>query len=286
MERLLAINGTRLWTATAGESPSRRMILCHGGPGGYDDMESLAAGLSDLATVHRYDQRGCGRSDRTPPYTVATYLADLEALREHWGYRSWVVAGHSWGAGLALAYALAYPDRVDGLVYISGTGLGSAWHAEYRVNRLARLTAAEQERWHYLREQLKSSQALAPAEVAALDREYTQLYRSTDWADRRNLPPLPEQAPPANHEVNSLLNAEWAEYLAGLDRRRLAQLTVPTLVVHGQQDPRPAWAAREVAEALPNAQFTLLEGVGHYPYLEEPHLLLAPIRPFLDGLQA
>jgi proline iminopeptidase len=58
--------------------------------------------VEDLVTVHRYDQRGSGRSVAHPPYHLADFITDLEALREHWRRERWVVAGHSWGAQLAL----------------------------------------------------------------------------------------------------------------------------------------------------------------------------------------
>jgi proline iminopeptidase len=66
-----------------------------------------------------FDQRGSGRS--TPRGSVqantsADLLADIERLRAHLRIERWVVAGGSWGAGLAIAYAAAHPDRCLGLV--------------------------------------------------------------------------------------------------------------------------------------------------------------------------
>ena len=110
-------------------------MLCHGGPGLYDYLEPVADMIDDFATVHRYDQRGCGRSQDKPPYDIATFVADLDAFRAHWGCDSWTVMGHSWGAELALMYALRHPEHVSRLVYLSGTGIDPAWHAEYRRNR-------------------------------------------------------------------------------------------------------------------------------------------------------
>jgi len=77
----------------------------------WDYLEPVAAMLDDLWTVYRYDQRSCGRSTGGPPYDVATAVADLDALREHWGLSQWIVLGHSWGATLALAYGLAIPPK-------------------------------------------------------------------------------------------------------------------------------------------------------------------------------
>jgi proline iminopeptidase len=95
--------------------------------------------VEDLARVYRFDPRGCGRSSPVPPYDVPTLLADLEALRTTLGHEHWVVAGHSFGADLALAYALEYRDRVRALVYVSGTGVQDdrQWHAAYEAGREA-----------------------------------------------------------------------------------------------------------------------------------------------------
>ncbi len=122
------VEGASLWTARQGSGPA--VVLCHGGPGLWDYLGPVAAMIDDLATVYRYDQRACGRSTGGPPYNVATAVADLDALRAHWGLTDWIAAGHSWGATLALAYCLQYPGRARGLIYLSGTGVDPAWHAE------------------------------------------------------------------------------------------------------------------------------------------------------------
>jgi proline iminopeptidase len=56
-------------------------------------------------------------------------------ISTHWGLERVVVAGHSWGATLALHYALVHPRHVQGILYLSGTGIDPAWRAAYHVNR-------------------------------------------------------------------------------------------------------------------------------------------------------
>lgn len=92
-ERHVTVNGLSFWTATQGAGPP--VVLCHGGPGIYDYLEPVAAMIDDLATVHRYDQRGCGRSEDGSAHDLATFGDDLDAIRRHWGYESWTVIGHS-----------------------------------------------------------------------------------------------------------------------------------------------------------------------------------------------
>lgn len=70
VEERVAVGGAPLWTATSGTSPP--LVLAHGGPGMWDYLESVARMVDDLVTVHRYDQRGCGRSPAGPPYRGPT----------------------------------------------------------------------------------------------------------------------------------------------------------------------------------------------------------------------
>ncbi len=101
-------DGVRMWTESQGSGPS--LALCHGGPGLWDYLQPLASLMDDVVRVHRFDQRGCGRSDGSEgPFTIHRYVADLEDIRRAMGLNNWIVAGHSWGATLALQYALAHP---------------------------------------------------------------------------------------------------------------------------------------------------------------------------------
>jgi pimeloyl-ACP methyl ester carboxylesterase len=61
-------DGCRLWALQTGHGPP--LVLCHGGPGLWDMFDDLAPTLADAARVVRWDQRGCGRSERRGPFTV------------------------------------------------------------------------------------------------------------------------------------------------------------------------------------------------------------------------
>ena len=149
-EMVVTDDGCGLWTARSGTGGP--LILCHGGPGFWDIFGGLAGLLGDSVTVHRWDQRGCGRSERRGPYTVDRSLADLDAVRRHHGLARTALLGHSWGAELALRYTLAHPDRVTGLVYVSGAGVDpeETWHDDYERNLQARL-GDDLDRWRELK---------------------------------------------------------------------------------------------------------------------------------------
>ena len=94
-------------------------VILHGGPGGA--VNPTMRRFFDPAKwrMALFDQRGCGRSRPNASLednTTWSLIADIERLREHLGVEKWTVFGGSWGSTLALAYAIAHPDRVDGLV--------------------------------------------------------------------------------------------------------------------------------------------------------------------------
>jgi len=279
-EQHVTANGVSLWTATQGTGPP--VVLCHGGPGLYDYLEPVASTIDYLATVHRYDQRGCGRSQDAPPYDIATFVADLDALRAHWGYHAWTVIGHSWGADLALMHALRHPKRVVSLVYLSGTGIDPAWHAGYRRNRAAKLTPGDRQRLRHLDE--RRAVASEP-DLARINDERIALLARTEYFDVTQL----EQTPrydrfPVNVALNATLGAE-ANRLeeSGELPAQVAELTVPTLVLDGEADPRPRWARAQLAEQLPNGRHVTIPRAGHEPWIEQPEATRQVLRAFLTA---
>ena len=100
------------------------ILLLHGNGATSEDM--VASGLVDrLARSHRVivpDRPGYGYSDR-PPGTIWSPEKQAELVRElldRLGVENPVVVGHSWGAMVALALALVAPERVRGLLLLSG----------------------------------------------------------------------------------------------------------------------------------------------------------------------
>lgn len=88
-----ADDGVELW-ANERAPPGVPLVLCHGGPGMWDNLGPLAALLDHDRQVVRWDQRDCGRSGGADgPFSLAQSLADLEAVRQHLGISRWIVGG-------------------------------------------------------------------------------------------------------------------------------------------------------------------------------------------------
>ena len=281
-EEYATVNGVRLWTAVQGSGPP--LVLCHGGPGVYDYLGPIADMVNDVATVYRYDQRGCGRSKDLPPCDVSTFVDDLDGLRAHWGLDTWLVGGHSWGANLALAYCLAYPDRAIGLVQLSGTGIDLHWRVEYHANREARLSPEERDRFRYLQERRKIA---AGAELAAVREERSRLLELTEYHDVAQLESIPSYDEfPFNFGQNSEMNRDWERFTRQPDlASQVARLETPALIIYGEADPRPRRPSLELAELLPHGRFVELPEAGHDLWVQQPDALREALRGFLQDIK-
>ena len=120
--RFLDVNGVRLHYLERGSGEP--LVLLHGNGSMIEDFES--SGLIDLAAkdyrVIVFDRPGFGHSDR-PRNVVWTPAAQAELIKQaltRLDVSNAIVLGHSWGASVAVALALKYPDLIRGLVLASG----------------------------------------------------------------------------------------------------------------------------------------------------------------------
>jgi proline iminopeptidase len=262
---VIADDGCRLWAVQTGRGDP--VTFCHGGPGLWDTFDDLAGVLAGYTRTIRWDQRGCGRSERRGPYTLARSIRDLDAVRQRLAGSRTALLGHSWGAHLALRYAIEHRDRVSQLIYVSGTGIDPepTWNAVYKQNRRDRLSE-HLSRWETLRHRTRTD---------AEDRELAVLQWSTDFADRGSATQHAERmATPwlgINYDCNAAINAEVKEELSNTDLAvRCRALDLPVLIVDGAEDIRPRWAVDTLHQALPNAQRVSLPYAGHLPWIEDP----------------
>ncbi len=207
---------------------------------------------------------------------MARTLADLDAVGDHLGIDRWVVGGHSFGATLALHLALEHPERVRAVIYVSGVGIGRAWNPAYH-ERADRLLSPEQ--------RARRDELAAIDRTEEEERELCAIVWSPDFADRSTAPAQAASmaAVPflVNRACNAAINAETKVWDEQELARRCRGLDVPVLIVHGSEDPRPAWAVDSLAAALPHAEVHVLAGAGHLPWVEAPHETAAALATFL-----
>ena len=232
-------------------------LVLHGGPGLSDYTEPLAAELSeDFATI-RYQQRGVEPGPLTGATVeghVADALAVLDALDVE---RAWVI-GHSWGGYLAMHLAVAHPERLAGLVAVCPLGaVGDGGLAEFRARMNERF------REHYGRDASGNE---------TFDLAWPLYF------------PRPNEAPPYPQIAQADAAETWASIEAHIHQRTL-ELELPSyrgraLFVHGREDPFPWEAGARSAELVSGARLEVLDGLGHFPWLDEPGCIANAIRRF------
>ena len=200
--------------------------------------------LADQYRVLRVDNRGAGRTGDVPggPYPVELMAADALAVLDAAGVDKAHVVGISMGGLIAQELALSFPERVRSLVLMA-THAGAA-HAVWDPEAV---------------EFLGSRGPLTPREAAevsvrfnyAADTPRDELEK--DWAIR-----LPLAATPQGYVQQLVGSSTWV----GLER--LPQLSVPTLVLHGELDRLiPAENGRMLAGLIPGAELAMVKGANH-----------------------
>ena len=269
--------GVALFRTTIGRG--QPLIVLHGGPD--FDTSYLLPDLDRLADGYRllyYDQRGRGRSAdgvRPEDVTIVSDVDDLDKVREHFKWHSTALLGHSWGAVLALEYALRHPEHVSHLLLMNPAPASASDLALFRKSYVEQL-GPDMDRQRAI---AASAAYLAgdPEAVAARYRlhfkfalarpgDYERLMATMKAAfERQGKDGIVKARAVEDH----LMRDTWQ--IAGYDLLpRLRALRIPTLVIAGDRDFIPVEIAAHIARAIPDARLVTLKNCGHFSYLECP----------------
>jgi len=110
----------KVWTKRIGRGPIK-VLLLHGGSGfSHEYLEAMESFLPQAGIeMHYYDQLGCNNSDQPTDsslWTLSRYVEEVEEVRRGLGLENFVLYGHSWGAMMAIDYALKYQQHLHSLV--------------------------------------------------------------------------------------------------------------------------------------------------------------------------
>lgn len=269
-----------LYWCAYGPAGAPRLLVLHGGPGA--DHAYLLPQMLALAERYDcvyYDQRGGGRSktdDRTP-ITWRTQVDDLRLVVGELRLAPLSVVGYSWGALLALLYAIeaartpAAMAPCARLALLDPAPVTRAWRDRFEAEFAARMRSPAVAA---LRDELSAS-GLRERDPAAYRQRAFELSVAGYFADparAHDLTPF--------RVTGRVMESIW-ESLGDFDLRAdLAAVRVPALVVHGRNDPIPLESSQGVADAL-GAELAVLDDCGHVPYVEQPAALFATLDRFL-----
>lgn len=254
----------------AGSGPP--VLLLHGGPGlGFDYLRDLADELAEDNDVAWYQQRGLAPSAAEGPYTVAADVDDARRVLDGLGWdKAWVV-GHSWGGHLALHVASALPDRLFGALAVDPLGsVGDGRWPEFDEEILRRTPAELRDRARELDE--LTTEGVGGNELAL---EQMRLVWPAYFADPEQAPPMPELQIASDRSAQ-MVQSIFAE-LPGLEAG-LPGIRVPVGFVHGSRSPMPVACSIDAAERIPDAWVELVDGAGHFVWVERPGAVRTALR--------
>ncbi|MEO3854642.1 alpha/beta hydrolase [Acrocarpospora sp. B8E8] len=260
-ERILRVNGVGLCVETFGEPVDPAILLIAGAASSMDwwepeFCERLAAGSR---YVVRYDHRDTGRSVSypagAPTYSGADLIADAVGVLDTLGVVRAHVVGISMGGAMAQLMALDQAARVASLTLIGTSGgpgdpdlpgMTDALRATFTVE------AAEPD-W--------SDRDAVIDYIVATCRPYAAPSRAFEEAEVRG---VVTRAVDRTGDIESAMKNHWVIDGSGGWRARLAEISAPTLVLHGSEDPLfPLAHGRALAAEIPDARLLPLEAVGH-----------------------
>jgi pimeloyl-ACP methyl ester carboxylesterase len=235
----------------------RTVVMIHGNAGGVEDFEfGVVELLSREYRVVAIERPGHGKSDR-PAIKAETveYQADLlHRTLSHLGITQPILVGHSWGAALALAYVLKYPDEVSALVL-----LAPAAYADDGGNLLLRATIKTPivgDLSLLLGKSILGRRILKRVLARAffpqpLPDNYFKLATSS-WLGRKQL--------------KAYFEDEWAlnDSLKKMSKR-YSEISIPVVIITGDEDKivSPKENAYRLKAAIPQSQLIELRQTGH-----------------------
>jgi pimeloyl-ACP methyl ester carboxylesterase len=277
------VNGTRLWFDVDGpalvpEGDEMRLrptvVLVHGGPGVYDHsyFKPDFTRLAEQAQVVYVDLRGHGRSDwgNAGAWSFEACADDIRAFGDTVGIARPIVFGHSMGAPIVLLYGARHPGHAAGLIVQSGF---ARWDTPRMVDSFRRIAGDDVA--------AIAGRSYAGEEVS--DEDWARVFAAFG-------PHRPNEERKAHTHKNLELNELGMDVLRGTDIvDQLGRIQSPTLVAVGELDPvTPVAAAEEIVEAMPEgiAQLEIIEGGGHFTWLDAPDRFWPLISRFIDSTAA
>jgi proline iminopeptidase len=256
------------------------LLVCHpGGPGGSSAEFRDFAGLDDTFELLLLSPRGSAGSDPADDYSLAAYVADLEALRQHLGVEQLDLLGFSHGGIVAMAYAAAFGNRVRRLVLAATLAV---WGDESEAAMNRAIEARRDQPW--FEDAAKASEEELAGEFSSVQELIANVQRQA---------PLYFHRWEGNERIGRELFSDFAyseplhqfntvEFPALDLRPELRKIAAPTLVLAGDDDmiAGPV-CADAIVDELADGRLVMIRDSGHFLYVEQPDAFREALTDFL-----
>src|SRR5437868_2598996 len=253
-------SGSKIYYGQRGSGPA--IVLLHDGLLDAVSWDEVWQPLAAKYHVVRYDRRGYGRSD--PAMSSFSPTEDLAKLLTHLQVEHAVIVGSSSGAALAIDFAVAHPEMIDGLFLIAPVLHGMEYSAEFRerANR--------------------NNEPMERNDIRAMARNWSQdkfLIAGTNEKARRK---IYEQLV-ANAEKLKKYDAGLEEKLSPPASERLAEIKAPTWILIGQGDTADVQVhSRAINAGILGSEQIVVKQAGHLIQLEKPEEVVKRLQDFAD----
>lgn len=259
------------------------LIVLHGGPGlSHDYLLPQLYKLAENNFVIFYDQRGSGRTTgeiNSSTITIETFVSDVNTIRHAFNLKKVSILGHSWGGFLAMQYAIAHPEHIEKLILSNSMPASSEEYALFSQEWTRRMAPYQNEL-----EAIHQSPEFAEGDSALIEKMYRIIFKTycfnPNSVNSLNLYMSP---------IASMNGARVYEHfcLNIFDKsfnlhESLTSLQIPTLVLHGDDDPIPPITAQKIHESIENSEFVLMKDCGHFPFVEDQDIYFKLLEKFLS----
>lgn len=289
---LTVSDGAEVFSETSGNPDGQAALYLHGGPGGRLGAGYRRRFAADTWRVVGLDQRGSGRSrplatedlDSLGTNTTQRLVADLDELRVHLGVDRWLLHGTSWGTGLAVAYAVAHPECVSGVV-LTAVALTSMPYVEWITETVGMLFPVEWAAFADAAERRPGERVVDAYARRLTDPDPTVRRRAADdWCRWEGVhvslgpgidgTPMYDGDPDQQLLISTLVTHYWS-HDGFVDHDQLmaaipALAGIPCVMVHGRYDVSgPAGFAYALQQAWPGSELIMVdEGHGGATMME------------------
>lgn len=265
-----------------GNPKGKPILFLHGGPGAGIDSTHRRYFDPQFYRIILFDQRGCGKSEphaELKDNTTWDLVEDIEKLRMHCEVDKWVVFGGSWGATLALIYAILYPENVIGLI-LRGIWLSrkSEVHWLYQEGASRFYPESWEEYLKPIMKEKRENIVKAYYEIFTEGDEEEQIEAAKAWSiwegSISKLIPSKDLINSFGNPFNAISIAKIEchyfvnNMFAKTDNYVLENIdkisNIPTVIVNGRYDlVCPIYTAWELHKSLPKSKFVVVKDAGH-----------------------
>lgn len=256
------------------------VVLVHGAGADAAGMswKEVFPALAESYRVYAMDLPGYGESDRVPqdvPPTVDFYVEQLDGLLAELDLREVTLVGISKGGGIALGYVLDHPERISNLVLVDSYGLGDRVPGGRSTAITVKVPKLMEGSWWAM----KKSRTLLKSNLANVIHDANLTDDIVDDAHREIRRPNSGDAYIRFARAEMHLSGPRTNYYDRLD-----ELPVPTLFIHGEDDPLiPKELSEQAADRAPVADLFTLQQCGHWVSREHPEVFVSRLDAWLEG---